>query len=297
MNCSVLIKHPPQAGDFLFSVANFWALINKILTAQETKSLCEIGVESGTMSSRLLQFCNTNGGRYIGIDPSVSEEFSVKFVLEGGVFYRDSSLNVLADLPLCDAYIVDGDHNYNTVSQELELIRARVLASGGSGQTVVVLHDVGWPTARRDSYYLPSLLPLHWIKDYETDLGPSLHSSELRSDGLVGCSWYGWAKQDGGPKNGVLTAVEDFLGTNTDLFEGIFIPGCFGIAVLYTKYVSDKVKSEMNAIRNSLLYFSDLIQYLEFNRLDLYSQFMNQVRENQLLRDEIKAMRKTLGAV
>jgi len=281
----------------LFSLAHFWGLIEKILKAQVTKSLCEIGVETGTMSSRLLQFCKINGSRYIGIDPSVSDEFTEKVVLEGWVFYRDSSANVLAHLQLCDAYIVDGDHNYTTVLQELELIRARVLENGGSGQTVVIVHDVGWPTARRDSYYLPSLLPRHAIKEYETNLGPSLYGSDLRADGLVGCSWYGWAKQEGGPENGVLTAVEDFLGADNDVFEGLLIPGCFGIAVLYTKNVSDKVKVEMNVIRNSLLYFTDFIQFLEFNRLDLYSKYMNQIRENQLLRDEIDRMRKDHGSI
>ena len=38
------------------------------------------------------------------------------------VFHRDLSLNVLGDLPPMDAALIDGDHNWYTVYNELRLL-------------------------------------------------------------------------------------------------------------------------------------------------------------------------------
>ena len=38
------------------------------------------------------------------------------------VFHRDLSLNVLPDLPPMDAALIDGDHNWYTVYNELQLL-------------------------------------------------------------------------------------------------------------------------------------------------------------------------------
>ena len=63
-----------------------------------------------------------------------------------------SSPEVFTDLPLADLYVLDGDHNYAVVSQELNWILAH------APDAVVVLHDVLWPWSRRDLYYEPSPL-------------------------------------------------------------------------------------------------------------------------------------------
>ena len=52
--------------------------------------------------------------------------------------------------------IIDGDHNYFTVASELELIGAR---AAGPGMPLLLLHDVGWPLGRRDSYHAPDRIP------------------------------------------------------------------------------------------------------------------------------------------
>ena len=51
---------------------------------------------------------------------------------------------------LTDAVIIDGDHNYFTVSEELRLIAER---AGDGPMPLILLHDIGWPLARRDSYH------------------------------------------------------------------------------------------------------------------------------------------------
>ena len=52
--------------------------------------------------------------------------------------------------------IIDGDHNYFTVSEELRLIAER---AAGAALPLLLFHDVGWPHARRDDYYAAERIP------------------------------------------------------------------------------------------------------------------------------------------
>ena len=65
---------------------------------------------------------------------------------------------VLAN-PTIDAVLIDGDHNFFTVRNELELVWAGVRDRAGR-LPVVMFHDVGWPYARRDLYYEPGDIPV-----------------------------------------------------------------------------------------------------------------------------------------
>ena len=46
--------------------------------------------------------------------------------------------------------IIDGDHNYYTVSEELRLIAERARTAP---LPLLLFHDVCWPHARRDDYF------------------------------------------------------------------------------------------------------------------------------------------------
>src|SRR5207244_8546532 len=74
------------------------------------------------------------------------------------VFHRDTSLRVLPKLEAVDVALIDGDHNWYTVYNELRMLHARSEAAGLPGP-VVVLHDVCWPYGRRDGYYAPKRIP------------------------------------------------------------------------------------------------------------------------------------------
>ena len=52
--------------------------------------------------------------------------------------------------------VIDGDHNYYTVSEELRLIGER---AAGAELPLLLFHDVCWPHARRDDYFAPELIP------------------------------------------------------------------------------------------------------------------------------------------
>ena len=52
--------------------------------------------------------------------------------------------------------IIDGDHNYWTVSEELRLIGER---AAGADLPLLLFHDVCWPHARRDDYFDAEQIP------------------------------------------------------------------------------------------------------------------------------------------
>ncbi|NWM59937.1 class I SAM-dependent methyltransferase, partial [Escherichia coli] len=52
-----------------------------------------------------------------------------------------------------DAWVIDGDHNYYTVINELRI--ADQIARRDGKPLLALMHDVSWPCARRDCYYAP----------------------------------------------------------------------------------------------------------------------------------------------
>ena len=52
--------------------------------------------------------------------------------------------------------MIDGDHNYYTVSEELRLIGER---APGSELPLLLFHDVRWPHGRRDDYFDVAQIP------------------------------------------------------------------------------------------------------------------------------------------
>ena len=133
----------------------------------------------------------------------------------------------LADAALADAIILDGDHNYWTVSEELRTIAERA-ADSEDVVPLILMHDIGWPHGRRDDYYVPARIP-------------DDHRQPLAGDGLypgIPGSYHGGlpcdnpAAHEGGPRNGVLTAVEDFLADRRQLNLAI-IPAFFGLGVIW----------------------------------------------------------------
>src|SRR5206468_8132621 len=115
---------------------------------------------------------------------------------------QKTSHEALRDLELPDAVIIDGDHNYYTVSEELRLIDER---APGREIPLLMFHDIGWPHGRRDAYWNPETIP-------EEQRQPAVKRGFIfpGEPGVVdrGMPMYSTAKREGGPRNGVLTAIE-----------------------------------------------------------------------------------------
>jgi hypothetical protein len=96
-----------------------------------------------------------------------------------------------------------------------------------------MLHDLAWPNGRRDHYYDPSTIPEEHRQPY-AKRGMSPAASDLLAAGGMNAHLAN-ALHEGGPKNGVLTAVEDYLRESEIEFLFAKIPAAFGLAILLPK--------------------------------------------------------------
>jgi hypothetical protein len=209
------------------SLANLAEMVVGCLDASRAKSVAEIGAYAGDLTRLLLDWAARAGGRVAAIDPTPHDrlvELSERNPqLE---LIREASHEALIGIPLPDAVIIDGDHNYYTVSEELRLVDER---APGARIPLLMLHDVGWPHGRRDAYWNPKRIPDEHRQP--TVERPFIFPGEA---GVVdaGMPMYAAAEHEGGPRNGVFTALEDFLDRRGDL-RCATLPLFFGFAIVW----------------------------------------------------------------
>jgi len=174
--------------------------------------ILEIGIASGSHTRRLLGACLLRLGKIVCIDPFPGP--AIERMLERhplATLHKDTSLRALPKLVesglRVDVGIVDGDHNYYTVCQELEQIERMLTPTG-----VIILHDTGWPFGRRDRYFDPDSIPEALRQPYARGGIVRGQSALSETEGINRKRFN--ATHEGGPKNGVLTAAEDFVATN-----------------------------------------------------------------------------------
>jgi hypothetical protein len=132
---------------------------------------------------------------------------------------------------------------------------------------LVVLHDIGWPCGRRDQYYDPSAIPEEFRLPCSASVGVDLNDTVHERSGFRGEGKYSIAMRAGGGRNGVLTAVEDFIKQHPSEFRLFTVPAVFGLGVLVSK-----THPAIDAITQILtpLHNNQILAELEFNRLTNY---------------------------
>jgi hypothetical protein len=225
----------PRLNGQFGSLDAFWSLIEPALTHLRASRVCEIGVEKGVFTDRLLRWARDNDCVYIGIDPAPAPGM-VQRVEDADARNRllvARSLDALPTLESCDVYFVDGDHNYHTVRNELELIAGRPGRTAAQAFPLIFAHDVSWPFARRDMYHQPDAIPPVARHPYSSEGGVSLEGDDLISGGLRAPGQYSIAEVAGGACNGVLTAVEDFVASEAGGgWLLTIVPVAYGLAIL-----------------------------------------------------------------
>ena len=109
--------------------------------------------------------------------------------------------------------------------------RALELAAADEGPLpLLVLHDVGWPYGRRDLYYAPGQIPEEHRQPYRT-AGMVMGRSELVDEGGMNPTMCN-AEHEGGPRNGVMTAVDDFVAEHDRPLRVVVLPVYFGLALV-----------------------------------------------------------------
>ncbi len=277
-NLSAATGHAGAPPGAVGSLGAFWPLIEPVLGALAPRALCEVGVESGAFAARLLAWCRAQGCRYFGVDPAEVDDpdFLRNVTASGGRFIQSRSSEALPSLELCNAYFLDGDHNFFTVRAELAAIAQRTLVpdvAAGAGP-VIFVHDVGWPWGRRDMYYAPETIPAEDRHEFSLDLGVRPADDGLVDGGLRAPGRYAIAKRAGGARNGVLTAVENFLadaqaaGARWEMF---LLPVAYGLGVLYRpETVPDECRRRLEDLRATTQKIEPFLRTLESNYLDLY---------------------------
>lgn len=210
-----------------YSLANNRELVFGCLDAAGVESVVEIGSEYGAFTRELLAWAGERA-RVVAVDPRPMPELYALAERESRLeLIEKLSAEAIPALPPLDAYVVDGDHNYYTVTEELTAIE-RVCAD--SGFPLVLFHDVCWPHGRRDSYYVPERIPAEHRQPLAHDVYLVPWSGETEPG--VGLRYDCVAAHEGGPANGVLTAIEDFI-ADRDGLSFARVPAFFGFAVLW----------------------------------------------------------------
>lgn len=165
----------------------------------------EIGLDKGMTSIPLLCFMARyhKSFKFVGVDILFQDSLTViannlDYTSEQEVkFYKKNSLELLPDLVKSgdkfDLILVDGDHNYYTVAEELKYLNDITSDKG-----IVIVDDYEGRWANKDLWYSDR-------EDYENvEIATKVVSTE---------------------KHGVKTAVDEFLALNSDWVKSAPIVG------------------------------------------------------------------------
>src|SRR5947209_10315153 len=149
-------RWPPVRSKDEPTLIVFWKrVIKPLLEAASPGVVVEVGVGQGATTVKLLDFASSRDCVVHSIDPmpgarvdlaALEESYGAQFV-----FHRRPSLEVLPEIGEMDVVLLDGDHNWYTVYNELRLLAARA-ADEGRSLPLILVHDVDWPYDRRDLY-------------------------------------------------------------------------------------------------------------------------------------------------
>lgn len=210
----------------------FWhRYIQPLIETVQPRRIMETGADRGWNTHHILDYCRASGAHADIIDPAPQPSLHEVLARFGPAEYRYLPLKSVAAIPQLetpDIALMDGDHNWATVYTELNLLHARAEQSG-LAPPIVLSHDVAWPYARRDMYYNPDDLEASQKHPYAyRGMLPGV--PELVEHGMNGV--LANALHEGGPRNGVLTAIEDYIASSGLEFTFRKLPFFNGLGIL-----------------------------------------------------------------
>ena len=282
----------------LHSLLEHRDLVFGCLEAASPRRIVEIGSETGGFTKALVEWAGECGAQVATVEPIPTHE--IRRLADANELFtlvEGRSPEALSEAGAADAYVIDGDHNHWTVSHELSY-------AFGQGAPLAILHDVGWPCARRDQYYSVESLPPEAVHPHSFDKGRWPDESELVEGGFRGAGQFAVALDEGGARNGVLTAVEDFVSGRPELRFRTLAP-IFGVGFVYSREAPyarelDRLLEPWDG--------NPLLERLERNRVRLYAEVLRlqdelgkqRVRHNRVVldyEDRLMAARAELDAL
>jgi hypothetical protein len=283
---------PPRVNDALqwgYSLSNVREILLPCLDAIEARSVLEIGAFEGDLTADLLDWAEGAGATVAGMDPLPPDRLRELSARRPELdLIEETSHDYLASVDsLPDAVVIDGDHNYFTLSRELELIDG---IAPGPSMPLLLFHDVLWPHARRDTYYAPERIPEEHRPPIGKDVGLAPGNPGVAEMGLP----FIWAAlEEGGPGNGTMTAIEDFMATRSGLRLAI-VPAFFGFGLIWHEDApwADRVAEAIAPFdRNPVL------ERMEANRVEHLVAGQGRARELLALKDDYDELYRELESL
>ncbi|WP_167854801.1 class I SAM-dependent methyltransferase [Mangrovimicrobium sediminis] len=277
-------------------IALWGQVILPLVEAVDGKHVLEIGAEFGLSTQALVNFARRVDGHVHCIDPAPIfdvEEFEAQY---GGrlSFYKDTSLNAIPKIPEVDVVLVDGDHNWYTVYHELKLIEAHS-DHDALKLPLIFVHDTAWPYGRRDLYYDPASIPEEFRHPYAMQ-GMGRQKRELMPEGGINADMNN-ALVEGGERNGVLTAVEDYIRESSLDFEFLNLPLYFGLGILISRERLDSnpaLAAEMQKL-HGMMQGEKLITITEKLRMNLTGIVQRMQREQAASQARVEELERELA--
>jgi glycosyltransferase involved in cell wall biosynthesis/uncharacterized protein YhbP (UPF0306 family) len=245
-------------------VNRFWdILIHPIFQIVNAKNIVEIGAQKGINTKKVLKYCSENEGVLHTIDPfPMFDDKNWEIEFDGHFkVYKELSLSALPQIDDYDVILIDGDHNWYTVYNELKIVENKFKGKGKF--PVIIAHDIGWPYGRRDLYYNPENIPPYFQQPYKK-MGILPNKLQLVENKGLNAHLYN-AIYENNPKNGVLTAIEDFLEESNRSLSFEKIHGFHGLGVIFENTEENaKIKDFLST--NS--FKEELLTILEGDRLE-----------------------------
>ena len=163
-----------------------------------------------------------------------------------------------------DAIFIADDPNWYTVYNELNLVK-----NTNKEFPIVFICNNRFPNKRRDAYKNPKIIPKEYTHKYTNELPIIYENNKI----IIEDNYY-HACEENTPKNGVLTAIEDFLNENQNIclvdfkfIEDITIlcpkSTISKIRISNSKQDSENEKLNVNRISDKLIKNQLLLSYLD----------------------------------
>ena len=189
------------------SDAPFWTgVVEPPISGPGPTTVVEVGAATGDNTRYLVLWAERHGAVVHVIDPHpiFDVEEMERDHFDAFVMHRALSLDALPRSWNPDLVLIDGDHNWYTVFHELQLLDRHC-----EYWPVTLHHDVDRPYVGATCTTSQPTFP--YYRQPSSRAGIVLGKSALVAGGMNEGVLN--AEHEGGPRNGVLTAIEDFLDT------------------------------------------------------------------------------------
>ncbi len=267
---------PETAQDHanLSSMVNWAPLYLPLFEQMQPRTIVEIGAGEGDNTRCLAAHCINGGATLHVVDtrPVEDQELSATGHVH---FHQQRSLDFLRGFREAEVYFIDGDHNYATLREEIELI------AGSESARMLLVHDTGWPCGLVDSFHDPATVEGE-VGSHTWEKGPLPWETSLHESGFA-AGFVAWREQIGGKRNGLRPAIDDFLASHLD-WSGSFHAPFYGLGLLWKKgSFSDELRTYIEELIRTLERVGPVLATLEWNRLlqHLQCQFAGRQWEYQ----------------